>query len=227
MTQLQNETKAKLKLRDLVLLVASMACGLGIIRLDWDARVGRWHREFLRERSAWGAVEYFVHLLQVIVPVLYSWSVVLSWRRLASSRCRFRRLLLQPGAVASFTGTLFFCHNVVAVVFGLAWTFIRSSVEWRTIAIYKILIEGDWASPMFFGFDLYGIVGPAVSIATLWLFLVASRLRRSDASWMESFGRVLGVTWIIVGVTYYVDAIQEQIAMWGSLLTGKMGGFMS
>ncbi len=152
--------------------------------------------------TAW--MDPAVHRIGPFIPCLAAWSGALLLIRFRGPRPRRRRLLGQPGLVAAVAALVVLTLESILLV-GAAWAdgrFQAISVASRaTFAANGTVLLAHHA-------------GWAVVVA--WLTLALTGRWRSEPSWVDRWGRVLGLIWIVVGplASLFVD----QTPWWGKFL---------
>jgi hypothetical protein len=171
----------KLTIPDILVLVVAIAIGLAWTRYFQGFDAGGEGFPFEEDspaylHSAW-LVEWWIVSLWHCVAVVTIAVLVL---RLVGPRPRFRQLTRQPGTVAC--GAVFF-----AVLVEMVYQMSEAAYALYGSSNVRILHAAYWI-----------ISGPfeAVSVGAAWLLLAISGRWRSDASWIDRFGFVLGVFWI-------------------------------
>jgi hypothetical protein len=123
---------------------------------------------------------YGTFLIRVLAPLATSLSLALWVLRLLPPRPRFRRLLRQPGTVASTAtvlGTIIFLLKVLLNDFFNYWEpsgVLQSQALW----LIRLPLSGE-------------------IVAVTWVLLMLSGFWRSEPSWVDRAGRALGVYWIM------------------------------
>jgi hypothetical protein len=107
------------------------------------------------------------------------------------------RLIFQPGMAAAcavgtacvfeFVGLLFHFAPLLLRQIGFDWTALRGGPPLVSVSAFNNVV---FALPLQCG---YGI-------AVIWFVLWLSGLWRAEKSWIDRFGRVLGVLWITISV---------------------------
>jgi hypothetical protein len=119
--------------------------------------------------------------------LLMAWSAAFLVIRLRQPRPRFRRLARQPGMVACSAAT-------VAILYQLLWMLLVG-MKWGLQTAYT---KGYLPS----GKGVLSTVGAEAElwVAGAWLALALGGRWRSERSWIDRLGRILGLTWIMVKV---------------------------
>jgi hypothetical protein len=114
-----------------------------------------------------------------ITYFLLAWTLAFIPLRLRQPRPSLRRLMVQPGMAACCAVA------IVTAMDAISWTIYGMQLEPRHV---RDMLARYWrgASP-----DL----GPAVALT--WLGLVLSRRWRPEPGWLDRFGRVIGVLWLL------------------------------
>jgi hypothetical protein len=168
---------------DVMILVAATAAGFALMRPLAGAAFA--HQVMRNYGLAWSALVRASWVILAMTPLLAVWSLALLVLRLRQPRPRFRRLLRQPGFVAS-----------ISVVFG-------SLISLIILLLCSIKVgRSELADAVLF---ITYPVGYAP--ANGWLLLMISGKWRNEKSWIDLTGRVLGVCWISVIFSVMVIAI--------------------
>jgi hypothetical protein len=162
----------RITLADALVLIAAVAVGLGIARLEIE-----WYGHQALASGAESIVQ------QVFMSLRWAGLVVmvaLIPLRLRRPRPPVRRVRRQPGFIACF-----------AVVLGMAWfgLFCASILLKRSSMLPSVSLNILWwiSSPSSVGAE----------IATAWVILAVSGRCRPEPSWIDRSGRILGIAWII------------------------------
>ena len=129
---------------------------------------------------------------------LASWTIALFGMRLVSPRPRWRRLTVQPGAIACGVASLVLVVQFHLCSFGF-------SLGLRTSAFY-LPPDLYWraatraSSPESF---VHMVPIVAWSVAASWLILAVGGRWRPASDWIDRAGRVLGVAWMAM-IPFYV-----------------------
>jgi hypothetical protein len=185
-------SKRRLTLLDLLMLVAAMGFGLGLVHLFDTIYYGTSAR-FMKGEYSWACFGLLV------VAFSIGWLIL----RFRQPRPTLRRLACQPGFIAA-----------VRVLF---WTFsstIRSLQECLILMPLRpeVRWEGFRSELLEYLHELghRDYVGP--SIALVWLILALQRTRLRNADWLEWQGRVLGLVilgaWIIPSVVDWFQIVR-------------------
>ena len=165
-------SRRRFSLLDAMILVAATAVGFGGIRICSP--------EFYSYQYTpippppwlnWSAV-VFSNWAFYLSPLPAAWTVAAVVFRLRSPRPPIRRLMRQPGAVASTAATML-------ILIGAA----HFLLDLHNPSRHDVPFE-------YTSFSLGCGVGAA------WLILALSMRWRAEPSWVDRFGRVLGVYWI-------------------------------
>jgi hypothetical protein len=135
-----------------------------------------------------------------VLPVPVLWSIALFGLRLRRPRPDLRRLVREPGFVATGAVTLVVAVRLAGFLVLIARTFGRTTLG----ALYDV-----WAMAFFRGpidvATLYNSVyfassaiGTSMAVAAAWLLLAVSGRWRSEPGWLDGLGRVLGTFWIAI-----------------------------
>ena len=163
--------------RDFVNLVEQIVLLSRTIAANQSARYrGRPHFWWQRVEIHWSTVLWYG--CQVFEALVLSMTLAYLLVRLRPPRPPFRALLRQPGMVAG-----------LAVVFGYFWVF-------------------GWLD-RFFGGRMHLRTGTAIAVggtvAAAWAVLALSRKWKSEPSWIDCLGRLLGAAAIAVGVLTFTQ----------------------
>lgn len=123
------------------------------------------------------------------LPMLASWSVACVALRLRQPRPPFHELMLQPGTVACTCALSYLLISSVPLV-------VLSCMGKNQFLLLATL-------PF-----LLGQVGSAVTC--VWLVQVLGKRWRPEASWLDRWGRLLGVSWIL----WTIYASVYVVGMW-------------
>jgi hypothetical protein len=179
--------RRRLTMLDILVLVAATAVGLASARLYPAGQDLRDSTHPLNDR-----IIYSIYLASnVTVPFLLAWSVadlILCFR---GPRLPLRRLARQPGAIAAFVAT---AVGVFHLAMDIASVASHPRYAMPFVARVKMMICNV---PM--------VIAPGVFGA--WMTLALCGLWRADRSWLDRFGRVLGLAWIGLSLALYARTI--------------------
>ena len=170
----------RLKLVDLVILVAASAVGVFILKSAHEARVENSVGLFNPPWSLWIGWE--------VAPFMISTAAGLLVARLLRPRPPWRRLFRQPGAIA--------CLAMLAhLAAGIVFSFGRSWVE---------VLKGRPGYPFTVDPFMDAGMSSGMEVALVWAVLALARAWRPEPSWIDRAGRCLGglaiVLWIAVSL---------------------------
>lgn len=173
------KTARKLTILDAMILVAAVACGMAMTR-TFHPSSDVW----LADPNNWfGRITNDPVKAIVVVPFLMTFTPAVLMIRMRRPRPRFRRLMRQPGMVAS-------CAAAVPIAVSLLRLAHR---EWPgdSSAALNGIINSD---PLFADCAL----DAGVWILAAWLVLWLSGFRRPERSRIDRVGRFVGAGWIVV-----------------------------
>jgi hypothetical protein len=170
-----------------MILVAATAVGLAIAR-RWTARADT-TRLFLHPEQ--GILTSLAPLTRQIVlgwPVVAMWTLALVALRLR--RPRGRRLFAPPGVVACL---------VAAVVMGLefAQVVVIETEDWLQYP-QPMHTAARWNEFEFRAIHTTATTSTGYAVAAAWVALALARRWRSERSWIDRAGRVVGCFWIVL-----------------------------
>lgn len=121
-----------------------------------------------------------------VIPSIAAWTLACMLMRLRSPRPIWRRLVRQPGAMASFMASAVI-GLTLAVGFA-TWTFVES-------------ISLDFMK-LIFGTISFGSL--LVGMAVLWSWTTMGICGRwgPEPTWLDRLGRLLGTLWIAIAILY-------------------------
>jgi hypothetical protein len=171
-----------------MILVAATAIAFAIFRYSQPANLnfttlgGRWEQWLF----------YWMHR---VVPFPASWSIALLVIDRYEQRSGRRRGARHAGIVACYAATIAVAlTSVISMMFSLVHVLEDLQV------VPKVLSHGRHALSPFDNAPMEEIVGAAVLGA--WAALSAGRRWRTESSWIDRLGRVLGCCWIGLFVLY-------------------------
>jgi hypothetical protein len=178
------------RISDAMVLVAATAVAFAIIRHGWPAGIA--FTTFGGQFEQW----LFFWLHQVVpFPALWSFAVfAIDWRDRRKAR---RRGLRHAGLVANYAATV---AIAVTALIGTAFLIVHVLEDYQ--AIPKVFSHPTQMHPFppFANTPLEEIAGAAVLGA--WSVMAASRQWRTERSWIDRLGRVLGGIWIALFLIY-------------------------
>jgi hypothetical protein len=188
----------RIQVLDLLILVAFTAVGLGWFKAFYD--------DFLAATAPppgtarWGVGVWrdplIVHMAcRLVTCLLVAWSLAFVIMRLRNPRPPLRQALCGVGTSAAFTaGTIVVCRCLEwALTLAAIWFGPRVQLEVHPGFIISGLRDAlKYSMP-----ELGGMVGPGVAVA--WTVLaLTGRLRLKGCGWLEAFGALLGVGWLLL-----------------------------
>ena len=215
--------RRRFTLLDIIVLVAATAVGLALGQLGWPRGGGAAVREvtfvsvgvsngvgtmnFSLAPYSYPSIAWMVPTVARVgwlLPCLAAWTGAYLVARLRGPRPRWRRLRLQPGLVAA-AASLAVLLVESALLIGSGWVDGRfrgsGSVSGALFAANATCLLAHHA-------------GWAVIVA--WLTLGLTGRWRAEASWVDRWGRALGVAWIIVGPL--ASLLVDQTTWWGKFI---------
>jgi len=182
-----------LTLFDAVVLVAATASAFALFRI---MRI---------DYLAGGRQLFFALIVQhgaeTILPFLMMWSLAVAGLRLRQPRPPFRKLARQPGMIACCAVMLTLVIEVIGIIVG-ELMLLPNAVIPRTIPPYVALSLGRGI--------LHNVRGIVVlqsnaggAVAAAWLILKLAGVWRSEPTWIDRFGRALGVSWLAVNIAVH------------------------
>jgi hypothetical protein len=177
----------KFTLTDAMVLVAGTAVSLVPIREYLTFVQDRHIVESIPREWSFASIWRFGTLATgMLAPLAVSLSLGLWILRLLKPRPAWRRLFRQPGAVA--------CTAVVAEssLFVLKVWFAQAYIQSRSLPLWPL--NDLWINRLPW-------TGEVVAVAWLVLWLCGSW--EPEPSWIDRFGRVLGVYWVASGVLFH------------------------
>jgi hypothetical protein len=154
----------------------------------------------------WSTLEAIVTLSDVTVfllPIVIPWTVLLVLLRMRSPRPPWRRIWRQPG-MAACLAALFGCLWSVVVLMTLI-----ASMELGVLPHPKKMITADLWAQKFLSDEVFMYAGLAVAAA--WLVQFLTGRWRKPVDWVDCLGRIVGVSWIFIGLVWtlheYLDFV--------------------
>ena len=169
-----------------MVLIAATAVGIACSRAMWLA-LGistTWPDTW----AAW--LEFAAIVFGTTWPILAVWTVAILFLRLLKPRPRWRRLTRQPGLIAclAVTTTLAF---LVSVVVGISVVDVII-MGFKRINLSALLNE--FAELLIFVTPILIQIG----VLCAWTTLAVTGRWRSERSWIDGAGRLIGVAWFVV-----------------------------
>ena len=182
----------RLTISDAMLIVAAVAVGLIAIRpfllelgpgATIDALVVR-----LRAMPRTDLIRTIPALGLMAAPTLASLSLALVALRLRRPRPRLHRLVRQPGFTACFASVVA-CLACASAILALRGTYFMDSIGGS---------DDIGLAQLFAAIVLSSSVVASGFVILTWLGLAISRNWRPEPGWIDRFGRVLGVFWLVM-----------------------------
>jgi hypothetical protein len=187
---MHDDLRRRLTLRDVLIVVAFLALGFGLLRLRITfADVPRFFRSAFTpvpwELPVGVLVLRLSGLVELAIPCFLSWTLGLLILRVALPRPPIRCLFRQPG----FVGCVAF---LAIAVCSYAATFASLAIRGRLASVTTRELIGfhSTASLLMTQFGGWGM-------AAAWIILGLSGRWRFEASWIDRFGRAMGVFWLV------------------------------
>jgi hypothetical protein len=186
LTAMRQTAKRAFTLIDAMIVIAASALSLVMIR-DYlnDERVLR----ILSAPDVWSISQIWIRgcvYVGVLAPLAVSLSLALFILRLRRPRPEMRRLLRQPGMVASTATVIAGCLFVLK--FLLSYYLGAPNRPIWTQPLYQLwMTRLPWSGEV---------------AAAAWILLWLSGNWHSEASWIDRAGRALGVYWIVTGIFF-------------------------
>lgn len=143
---------------------------------------------------------------QILPPFLVAWSVATLALRMVRPRPGLRDLLVQPGVVACVVG-------IAATGVGIA-TMIQENV--RVIVVFESdegepPFDGVRTSPFYILDRAFPIAAPyaAFGMIVAWGILGVSRRLKPEPTWIDRFGRAIGVLWVVVVLCHLLVDMED------------------
>jgi len=138
------------------------------------------------------------HGAETTIPFLTMFSLALAGLRLRQPRPPLRNLARQPGMIACCAAMLTLVIEVLGIILG-ELILPPHAVIARTIPPYlKLSLPGGILHDVRGTVVLQANAGGAVAAA--WLILALAGVWRSESSWIDRFGRALGMSWLAVNI---------------------------
>lgn len=182
---LRDQPSRGLTLRDTMILVAATALGLGLTRnlsperytLQFDP-VGpgseRWGSPWTATDRAIWAVETLRSRYYYLMPLFATWTVMALALCVRAPRPRLARLMRQPGFIACISALSGFAVWAPSLLSQAIWS-----------------SSGGQPPQPWLAYNAATVVGSS------WLILFVGSRWRSERSWIDRFGRFLGVVWLV------------------------------
>lgn len=186
------DSRRSFNLADGLILIAATAVAFGLIRgmahvfedvVLWRPRI---------DAKSFGQITEIVGLCLLLIgsPCLAAWTPAVLLLRLRHPRPNRRKLLMQPGTMACLTGT---CALGLALVVAV------------TTWVISCLARGSMREVSAPFVLLYTAI--EVGTATLWAWITLALLGRwrPEPTWLDRFGRFIGISWILIaGVAAFI-----------------------
>ncbi len=163
----------------------------------------------LRPRGGWTlmmALYYSPRATQILPPFLVAWSVAILVLRMVRPRPGLRDLLVQPGVVACVVG-------MAATGAGIATRLMENIYE---IVVFesekdRLPFDGIQTSPFYILDRAFAIAGPyaAFGVIVTWGVLGVSRRLKPEPTWIDRFGRAIGVLWVVVVLCHLLIDMED------------------
>ena len=182
------------RLLDGMILVAAIAIGFAVLQLVSHATRSSpdklWH-ELLSPAPPDDLLTHcgkVVALSLLTMPLIATLTLALIPIRLLGTRPRFCQLARQPGMVAACTSSVAIAFVGLPVIIGA----LSAGESWGYVS-QLLVTEEELGSVTVYG-------GLAVLIS--WMTLFAGGRWRAERSWVDRFGRAMGLYWIVTGFSW-------------------------
>ena len=176
-------SQRRFTLLDAMILLAGLALGLMVLRwidaendeiILWSFSREAWSKENIKQ-------PLFV-LFLMIPPIVAGLTLALIPIRLLGPRPRLRRLACQPGFMASVTAasTLVFVCLPAATVLSVTGQAVGQDVILESFPFLVVIV--------------------GLAVVASWMTLMLGRRWRAEPSWIDRFGRIMGLFWIVAGM---------------------------
>ncbi len=197
-------TRRAFTLFDAMVLIAAAAFGMGGLRTSTGS-LSEFAAQFRESLAAtgqpeagwtsWGWTIYQVYGLAALstVPFGYAWTLALMLLWFRAPRSRLRRLGRQPGWNACLAATAIYIPALVALA-GLVL------VRWLAAGLIpNVMPPTNGFLDLLHGLAFLLVPSLAgTAVLGSWVTLVVGRRWRAEPTWIDRFGRCLGVYWITV-----------------------------
>ena len=207
---MRQKASRSFSLFDAMILLAATAFGMAGSRtilflggwLDLDRPTGGW-----TVVSALNALARAVWLSQ---SFLAAWAIGLLALTLRRSRPRLRQLFLQPGFVVCIATVLGMIKGTLELLARWLLFSITKDEDWWLINTH--VVNNPWVSvPLGAWFRIHDYlineseyIGFGIVLA--WIILAISGRCRTQRTWLNRIGMILGVLWIVAAVgSWYID----------------------
>lgn len=179
--------RRRFTLFDGMVLIAATAVGIACFRALW----GSFEISLPRPHSLAAWLELFLTILVVGWPMLAIWTVAILFLRLLKPRPRRLLLTRQPGLIAC-VAVVTAIALVVSLVVGIGL------IGWVLNGTMQF-VWSDFDSST--GVELFIFVMPIIiqiGVLGAWGTLALTGRWRSERSWIDRVGRLLGVVWVVI-----------------------------
>lgn len=188
--------KRRFQITDAIVLIAATAGGLAAFRFWMSSTEHSLARFWPSKKDT--LLEAVTSMAFLVIPslsiMLFSWTAAILWLRLRVVRPRRRHLWCQPGFLACVaTGFTFASRGAAAAWFIIGNFLMASPSERLPITLGNIALRFTY-SVISFRSLAPAEVGAAILL--IWLVTWAGGRCRSEPSWVDRSGRVLGAAWI-------------------------------
>jgi hypothetical protein len=176
---------------DAIILVAASAAGFALIRV-----IGL---GFSKHRFLVAVPAHYViseNLISATVPFLTSWTLAFLVIRMRRPRHPLQSIFRQPGTLACIAASL-------GLVYEFLWMLLIGLVLGIPRAYMKGFLPGAW---WLFGSYITPVF---LWVAGAWLTLAIGGWWRSEPSWVDRLGRVLGLGWILAMLVQFVGRMPQ------------------
>jgi hypothetical protein len=137
-----------------------------------------------------------LEILIIISPLVVPWSAALCVLRMTKPRPISRQIFRQPGTAACTAISLITIFAMVRVVGSLAfWQFLEPDAMWD-------LVSYVGTTDKLAVFIVRSHIKFGEAVAVVWIVLWLSRAWRSETSWIDRSGRILGIYCMLTSVLF-------------------------
>ncbi|HWE36433.1 MAG TPA: hypothetical protein VG406_07700 [Isosphaeraceae bacterium] len=184
MSKTKSKSPRPFLVRDIIVLVAATAAGLGLIRSYFINN----EPDFENPQTKIRIILNYIDSLTLLLASLSTATFVL---RLAPPRPSLRRVGHQPGWTASAVVVIVTALGVIERVFVNLVMYLRTEPSERHRFYF------DWTD------ELNRVMGKqmvmsSLAVAAIWAIQYLGRRWRPERSWLDRLGRLLGLLWIVV-----------------------------
>jgi hypothetical protein len=213
---LRNATTRRLRVADLILLVAAVALGFaggrfiaefGEINLarDWDDLRSDWKDD----RGRWfQSSTLILHAIDLATPTLVACSAAILISRLRNPRPRRRRLFRQPGFLGLVAALAVYSWYMAEVLGGFLYEELLPTAYSENFVIDLQELSASFVDAVFAWSQAASHMGMAVALA--WVVAGAGGRLRPEPSWVDRAGRAMGVAWIALS---FIERIAQFVFM--------------